>query len=242
MTAIVLAAGVGKRLLAVSGGRPKCLLEIGGRSLLRRLLDGLAGAGVTDAVVVTGFGAESVAAAVREVRGIRVRCLVNPRYREGAILSLWTAREALRAGPVLVMDADVLCDAALVARLVASPHPNCFLLDDRVVSTGEEQMLLVRGDRVHDIVRGGAPGWELSGESVGFLKLDAEAAALLETLLERHIAAGDTGIEHEEVYRDLLARVPVGFERVGDLPWTEIDFPEDLVRAERDILPRLEGT
>ena len=44
MTAIVLAAGVGKRLHAASGGKPKCLIEIGGRSLLVRLLSGLAAA------------------------------------------------------------------------------------------------------------------------------------------------------------------------------------------------------
>ena len=56
VTAIILAAGVGKRLLGTSGGTPKCLIEIGGRSLLLRLLDGLAAAGVREAVVVTGFG------------------------------------------------------------------------------------------------------------------------------------------------------------------------------------------
>ena len=91
MTAIVLAAGVGKRLLAASGGRPKCLIEIGGRSLLARLLAGLAAAGVRDAVVVTGFGAAAVEKAVAGLASdIRVRCLVNPRYAEGAILSLFT--------------------------------------------------------------------------------------------------------------------------------------------------------
>ena len=53
--------------------------------------------------------------------------------------------------------------------------------------------------------------------------------------------AGDTGIEHEEVYPALLARVEVGFERVDGLPWIEIDFPDDVVRAERDVLPRIEA-
>jgi choline kinase len=240
MTAILLAAGVGKRLLAASGGRPKCLIEIGGRSLLVRLLAGLARAGVREAVVVTGFGADAVEAAVR-VCGVdvRVRCVENPRYTEGAILSLWAARDTLRAGPALVMDADVLCAPAMLERLVRSRHANCFLLDGSAASTGEEQMLLVRDGRVRDIVRGGAPGWEIQGESVGFLKLSAPAAALLETLLAARVGAGDTAIEHEEVYPDLLARVDVGFERVDGLPWTEIDFPEDVVRAEREILPRL---
>jgi choline kinase len=242
VTAIVLAAGVGKRLHAVSGGRPKCLIEIGGRSLLARLLSGLAAAGVRDAVVVTGFGAAAVEAAIARLdAGIRVRCVPNPRFTEGAILSLFAARDVLRAGAALVMDADVLCAQAVLDRLVRSPHANCFLLDGSAANTGEEQMLLVRGGRVHDIVRGGATGFELQGESVGFLKLSAAAAALLETLLARRVAAGHTGIEHEEVYPDLLARVEVGFERVDGLPWTEIDFPEDVVHAEREILPRLGG-
>ncbi len=239
MTAILLAAGLGKRLLGTSGGRPKCLIEVGGKSLLARLLEDLAAVGVREAVVVVGFGAEAVRAAIGAgPAGMRLRWVVNPRYREGAILSLWAAREALD-GPVVVMDADVLCPRTMLARLLGSPHENCFLLDGAVESTGEEQMLLVRDGRVCDIVRGGAPGYELAGESVGFLRLSAAAARLLRELLARRIAAGDTGIEHEEVYPELLARVPVGFERVDDLPWIEVDFPEDVMRAERHVLPRI---
>jgi choline kinase len=241
VTAIILAAGMGKRLLGAGGGGPKCLVEIGGRSLLARLLDGLGAAGVHDVSLVVGFGAEAVRAAVGRGRGgMRLRWVTNPRYREGAILSLWSARDAL-AGPALVMDADVLCPASMIARLVRSPHPNCFLLDASVAGTGEEQMLLVRQGRVMGIVRGGAGGWELQGESVGFLKLSAEAAGLLRELLEIRVARGDTGIEHEQVYPELLARVVVGYERVDGLPWTEIDFPEDVRRAEREVLPRIEA-
>lgn len=239
MTAIILAAGVGKRLLAASGGRAKCLVEVGGKSLLLRLLESLRDVGVADALVVTGFGDADVRGAIGAgPPPLRVRFAFNPRFREGAILSLWTAREALD-GPALIMDADVLCPIAMLARLVGSAHPNCFLLDASVESTGEEQMLLVREERVRNIVRGGAPGYELAGESVGFLKLGADAARLLRDLIERRLAAGDAGIEHEEVYPDLLARVAVGYERVDGLPWIEVDFPEDVRRAEREILPRI---
>jgi choline kinase len=251
MTAIILAAGVGKRLHGASGGKPKCLIEIGGRSLLLRLVDGLVAAGVRRIVVVTGFGAEHVRAALGTVGGtggavrpaelpsdVEIRCLQNERYREGAILSLWTAREHLD-GPVLVMDADVLCAPSLLRRLVDSGHDNCFLMDCSVEVTGEEQMLLVRDGRVRNIVRGGAPGWELAGESIGFLKLATPAARLLRELMGKRIDAGHTGIEHEEVYPDLLARVDVGFERVDGEPWIEIDFVEDVERATREILPAI---
>jgi choline kinase len=239
VTAIILAAGVGKRLLGLSNGRPKCLIEVGGRSLIIRLLEALAAAGVEEAVIVAGFGEAALRDAVGDgPGGIRVRWASNPRFREGAIVSLWAARAALD-GPVVVMDADVLCAPAMIARLVRSPHRNCFLLDGSVEPTGEEQMLLVAGGRVRDIVRGGAPGWELAGESVGFLKLSAGAARVLRELLEIRVAAGQTGIEHEEVYPELLARVEVGFERVDGMPWIEVDFPADVERAEREVLPRI---
>jgi choline kinase len=241
MTAIILAAGVGKRLLGTSGGKPKCLVEIGGRSLLARLLDGLQAAGVRDAVIVVGFGEDAVRGAIASgPDGMAVRFVTNPRYREGAILSLWSARAALD-GPVLVMDADVLCAPAMLDRLVCSPHQNCFLLDASQENTGEEQMLLVRDGRVRNIVRGGEPGWELMGESIGFLKLSTDAARLLRSLLEERVAAGDTGIEHEQVYPELLARVDVGYERVDGVPWIEVDFPDDVERATREILPRIAG-
>ena len=241
MTAIILAAGVGKRLHAASGGRPKCLIPIGGTTLLMRLLESLAACEVREVVVVTGFGAEHVRAETAQAPpGLRVSTLVNARFTEGAILSLATAR-ALLDRPVLVMDADVLCPTAMLSRLVRSPHASCFLLDASSENTGEEQMLLVRDGCVRNIVRGGAPGYELSGESIGFLKLSAAGASLLRDLLDRRIAAGETGIEHEEVYPELLARIPVGFERVDGMPWTEIDFPDDVVRAETVILPRIQA-
>jgi len=241
MTAIILAAGVGKRLAASHGELPKCLVEIGGRSMVSRLLDGLAAAGVRRVVLVTGWGDEQVRRRLGGgPTGIDLTFVFNPRFREGAILSLWSAREHLE-GRVLIMDADVVCPPSMLRRLVESPQANCFLLDGSSPNTGEEQMLLVRDGRVRDVVRGGAPGWELQGESIGFLKLDADAARLLRTLLEARVAAGETDIEHEQVYPDLLARVEVGFERVDGEPWIEVDFPEDVERAEREIVTRIES-
>jgi choline kinase len=48
-------------------------------------------------------------------------------------------------------------------------------------------------------------------------------------------------LEYEEAIRDLILAEPDRFDAqdVGDLPWTEIDFPEDVVRARDVILPQL---
>ena len=64
-------------------------------------------------------------------------------------------------------------------------------------------------------------------------------APLLRSILENLVAQGRDTIEHEEAYPIFLSQRVVGFERVDDLPWTEIDFPEDLQRAEQEVLPRI---
>lgn len=228
ITAIILAAGVGRRFGAGADDRPKALLEVGGETLLGRLVAQLRRAGVDRIVVVVGHRAELVERALGLADDLTI--VRNPEFRRGAILSLWSARDFL-TGPVVVMDADVFLPFAMLERLLRSGNESCFLLDGRAEASGEEQMLMVRGARVVDIARVPRGGYDLLGESVGFLKLAAPGSALLRELLAVRVARGEHDLEHEEVYPELLARVVVGFERVDDLDWTEVDFPSDLERA-----------
>src|SRR5437016_11235047 len=93
MKAIILAAGVGKRIGAAAGNRPKCLLEFGGRSLLVRYLDALLAVGVKSAVLVVGHRQELIRDAVGEnYRGLAIRYVVNDQYHRGSLYSLWLAR------------------------------------------------------------------------------------------------------------------------------------------------------
>ena len=224
--AIILAAGVGRRFGEASTRQPKALLEVEGETLLARLIRQLRLAGVDEIVVVAGFGIDSI----REAVGSGVEVLWNPDFERGAILSLYTARDFFDRD-LHVMDADVFGPDEMLSRLVNSPQESCFLLDARAEASGEEQMLHVRGDRVWDIARQPRGSYDLLGESVGFLKVSVEAAPLLLELLSARVARGEIDLEHEEVYPDFLERTPVGFERVDDLDWTEVDFPEDLERA-----------
>jgi choline kinase len=237
MKAIILAAGVGRRLGDSVTEHPKCLLEIGGRTLLARMLDALSAVGVTEQVVVIGHLGDQIQAAVSGRVGVRT--IENPDYRKGAILSLWSARAEFD-DDLLVMDADVLFPSALLRRLVESPHGNCFLMDTTAEDNGEAQMLMALDGRVFDIARGVRAQCDAFGESVGFLKLERAAVETLRGLLGRALEAGEDGIEHEEVYPALMRECVIGYEVTGELPWLEIDFPEDVVAA-RALLPQLEA-
>jgi choline kinase len=232
MKAIILAAGVGRRLGGSVVEHPKCLLELEGRTLLDRMLDILAELGIGPVTIVVGHLAEQIQAAVADRPGVRTR--FNPEFRKGAILSLWTAREDLD-DDVLVMDADVLFPTEMLRRLVDAPAANCFLMDVAADNDGEAMMLMAKGGRVVDIRRGLQGEFDACGESIGFLKLSKSGAATLLPLLEQALSEGRNGIEHEEVYPALMRECEIGYVTAEDLPWTEIDFPEDVERA-RELL------
>lgn len=240
MKAVILAAGVGKRLGAVTGNRPKCLLEVGGRSLLVRYLDALLEAGVKSAVLVVGHRQELIRAAIGDAyRGCALRYIVNDQYRRGSLYSLWLAR-ATFDDDLLIMDADVLCPASFVKRLVNSPHPNAILIDETVRQDSEERMAVIAGGRVMALTKQRPPQpAELLGEGVGFLKVTRCDSEAMVAAMEPFVTRGELDMEYEDTWEAFFQAVPVGYEKVGGQPWIEIDFPGDITRAEREILPRI---
>ena len=246
MHAIILAAGRGKRLQGHNPeGHPKCLMEFGGRSLLARHLDLLYDLGVQSADLVVGYEADRI---IEHVATLHSRPDVayhfNPRYEQGSVISLWAAADTLRAGePVLVMDADVLYHPGILQRLVETDVENCYLLDQDFVAGDEPVKIAVRGGVMVEFRKRLAPGlqYDLLGESVGFFRFGPDCSAALAERCAQYDAEGLADAPHEEALRDELLARPgdFGFEDVSGLPWIEIDFPEDVVRAEKEILPAI---
>ena len=240
MRAILLVAGAGWRLKPYTQATPKCLLDIGGKSLLLRNLEAFAALGIREAILVVGFMKEQVVAeAARGPAEVHVRIVQNDRFSRGNILSLWHARHEFD-DDVLIMDGDVLYPQELLARLLASPDPNAIAVDERFQDTGEEQKVICEDGWVVEVTKKVSGDPRIRGEAVGFLRLCAEAAEVLRGVLEEFIETGKDTLEYEDAFRELAVEVPIGVVEVGDLPWIEIDFEEDLSRARDKILPQVE--
>ena len=240
MRAIVLVAGVGWRLKPYTETTPKCLMEIGGKSLLQRYLEAFVALGLSEIVLVVGHLKERVMAeAARGPAEADVRFVVNEQFTRGNILSLWHARHEFD-DDILVMDGDVLFPRELLARVIASPHANAIAVDERFQDTGEEQKVVCEDGWVVEVTKkvGGDP--RVRGEAVGILRLSADAAEVLRGILEEFIETGKDSQEYEDAFRELAAEVPIGLVEIGDLPWVEIDFEEDMVRARGTVLPAVE--
>jgi choline kinase len=224
MKAVLLAAGVGRRL---GEDHPKALLTVGGRTLLERHVENLRALGIP-LRVVTGFESRQLVANLPP----GTECVHNEAFRRGSLLSMARGLEGLDED-VLLMDADVLYDPSILADVAELERG--FAIDPRTDPGDEEMMIGVREGRVRAIRRGRLPGFDLVGEGVGFFKIDA---ASLPALREA-IAASDPDSDYEKALDRFVGEHGADHVLVGGRPWTEIDFPADLQRAERDILPRL---
>ena len=231
MQAVILAAGTSNRLLPLTEEVHKCMLRVGQRMIIEHQLAALESRAIGPICVVTGHGGERL----REAIAGRARAIHNPRYAEtNSMYSLWLAREAVSEGFVL-LNGDVLFDPRLLDRLLEWPYPDALLVDFRDDLDDPELMLVrVAGDRLVEISKE-IPAAAAHGENVGLLKFGAQGARRLFAKAGELVAAGIVHQWAPCIYNAMAAEYPLHTIPTDGLPWIDIDFPEDLERAGRDL-------
>jgi histidinol-phosphate/aromatic aminotransferase/cobyric acid decarboxylase-like protein/NDP-sugar pyrophosphorylase family protein len=119
--AVILAAGKGTRLQPLTANVPKCLVEVGGVPLLERALHSLAAQGVTEAVIVIGYGGDVIRDRIgSDFANVAIRYVNAPDFATtNNIRSLWDARDYLDED-ILLLEADVAFDTAVITALLAN--------------------------------------------------------------------------------------------------------------------------
>lgn len=216
---------------------PKCLVTVGGETLLARNARILRAAGVNDLTVVVGCAADTVRRSIPDATFVD-----NPRFAEtNSLYSLWLSRHHL-TDAFIVMNCDVLLHPQLVVDLLTAHHEDALLLAYRDEDTeyGDEEMKVqVRCGRVVDISKSMDPE-AADGENLGVAKFGATGARLLLDEADRLIAAGDIKAWVPRAFKEFATRRPLHAIGTRGLPWTEIDFPEDYQRAVEMVLPAIE--
>jgi choline kinase len=247
MKAIMLAAGVGGRLSNKSDDHPpKSLLKFNGHSLLARHIEILKTSGVSSLTMVIGYRSQDIFEELTHI-GVNefVETRFNPDFKLGSVVSLWAAKDVLISDDdVLILDADVLYHPSLIQKLMAAENPNSFLYDKNLEEDDEPVKLCLRNGHPVEFRKIVEGEYDEKGESIGFIRLSSTMANKLAVILDAYMDDGKTDQPHEEALRDLLLSSENGAFGVVDVtgrPWIEIDFPEDVRRAQDEILPAIEN-
>jgi choline kinase len=138
------------------------------------------------------------------------------------------------------MDADVLYPAVMLRRLIDSQHGTALLIDREFSTADDDPVLVPVTDGMPiDFRKQWTGDADFVGESIGFFKIAAKDFSLLASETRRRSTSADCRDSYDDVLRELVLDGRFGFEDVTAMPWTEIDFPEDIVRARDEVLPAI---
>jgi choline kinase/phosphoglycolate phosphatase-like HAD superfamily hydrolase/phosphatidylglycerophosphate synthase len=234
---VVLASGMGSRLRSKTS--PKPLVELGGISLIERVLAGARQAGFDEVVVVTGHRADQIDRHMLEVsrrRGIAVTVVRNERYREGNGLSALAARDGVGHEPFALVMADHVFSPSLLQRLKQSsvePGEVLVAVDTRLgqaagVDPRDAMKVRVADGHIRAI------GKQLALYDAFDVGAFVCGPALFDAV-EMAVAAGDSSLAGAiQVLADAgVARaLPIGDEAW----WFDVDTPRDHRNGSRHLL------
>ncbi len=234
MKAIILSAGQGKRLLPLTSEVPKCLLPIGGKTLLEHQLDALADCGVNQVTVVVGYGAEKVEELVEQCSSgsQKVETFLNAEYAvSDNLVSCWKVREKM-AGDFLLINGDTLFEPAILERLLQTPrHEVTVTVSHKDEYDADDMKVQLDGSRLLQIGKTLAPE-EVNAESIGMILFREEGPSWFCQAMEQALREEAARKRwYLSVINELAQVKPVWTCSVAGLSWAEIDYPADLENA-----------
>ena len=239
MKAIILAAGIARRMLPLSENRHKTLLPIGESTVLGRIMDGLLELGVRDITLVTGHRAGELRDALAtRYPELPIRYVHNPRYAEtNNIVSLALALEQVPADDdVILIESDLIFAPSLL-RALTLPGDDNLALVDRYRPGMDGTVVAVEGG----FITGVFPP-HLQGESFRHddkfktLNIYRFNRDFLEKRFKPLLSCYANLIDGN-VYYELVLGMLVNMQReriralVVDAPWAEVDDPNDFASA-----------
>ncbi len=129
MQAIILAAGMGKRLGEYTKNNTKCMVPVNGTPLIDRTLNQLSKLGLNRVVIVVGYeGKKLMDYLGTERNGLKIEYVNNPIYdKTNNIYSLALAKEQLQEDDTILIESDLIFDDGMFGLLLYNPFPNLSL-------------------------------------------------------------------------------------------------------------------
>ncbi|GMQ92371.1 MAG: hypothetical protein BMS9Abin11_1698 [Gammaproteobacteria bacterium] len=237
-TALLLAAGTGTRLQPLTLDAPKCLTEVGGISILERLVNNLRAQRFNRLIVVIGHLGDRIQQFLQQHAGdMQVDYVINPDYRTtNNIYSLWLARQQIRE-PFLLVESDLVFETSMlddmlqadkmaVSRILPWMNGTTVELGAELGPKRRVTAFRMGGDKCNDAHQ---------YKTVNLYSVSLDSWGKIEQGLSRYISAGRLGEYYEAVFAELVADGALCFDAVffdADR-WYEIDNRADLCAAEK---------
>lgn len=241
MQAVILAAGMGKRLKELTKDNTKCMVQVNGVALIDRLLTQLSRLDLTRVIIVVGYKGENLVEHIgdRYAGRLNIEYVENPIYdKTNNIYSLALTKDKLLEDDTLLIESDLILDDRMFSLIMENPHPNIALvakyqtwMDGTMVRIDDEHNVVnfvpKKAFKYSDV--------ELYYKTVNLYKFSKDFLQhKYVPFLDAYCAALGNNEYYEQVLRVIcmldnsdLKALPISNER-----WYEIDDVQDLDIAE----------
>ena len=233
MKAIILAAGVSRRLYPLTYEIPKCLIAVGDSTIIDRQLKTLQSLNINEVIIVVGYYRELIIDHVKNhFPDLTFKFVINHHYFEtNTAYSLYLGRKVLDSD-LMLMNADVIYPIDLLKKIFLSDYETALAVD--IKSCGQEEVKVIDGGN-NKIVAIGKKLIEEQclGEFIGVAKLSLDFNYHFSQALSDLIKAGGNDNYFEAAIHLLLDKTDIRYVDVSEYPCLEIDFIEDLNSARK---------
>ena len=255
MIGVILAAGMGTRLMPLTKEIPKALLKINETTLLERMIKNCINAGIEKYIVIVGYNKDKVidlCPEIAEKYDIEIKTIANEKYDvTNTSVSTYLASKYIEENDLddfILVNGDNVVDPEIITRLAASK--NTGMIVDNFKELNEESFKLIIDDVsfnedksiANGTINSIGKGLDIpssTGEFIGVSKVVSDDVAEFNRILEKLIEE-DPQNYYDFAYKDLSKIKTIDFVLTNGLKWTEIDDHTDWENAQL-LVKELEG-
>lgn len=248
MQALMLAAGMGRRLGKYTEAMTKCMISVGGRTLLERTVDALKNAGVHKFVMVIGWEADKLVNFIQNnIHDMEFEFVYNYDYATtNNIYSLWLAKEYLLRDDTILLESDLVYDQTLLRHMVEAPEEDLVAVApyeqwmDGTVTTLDDAGNISEFITKKDFSFYNAADYYKTVNIYKFSRNFSQKHYL--PFLEAYIKAYGMNQYYETVLKVIahISNTKLHAYVLNNLPWYEIDDAQDLDIANTLFAPEKE--
>ena len=236
MQAIILAAGMGKRLKELTQDNTKCMIKVDGITLIERMLRQLEKVHLSQIVVVTGYQGKKLVSLIDSLSlKTPVVYVNNPIYdKTNNIYSLYLAKEYLCHEDTLLLESDLIFEDAVLEDLLNDPRETLALVDKYESWMDGTCMKLDGNDRIEAFIPGSKFQFSENKDYFKTVNIYKFSKHFSEThyvpFLEAYVKALGDNEYYEQVLRvvAMLDEPEIQAKRLHGQRWYEIDDIQDL--------------
>ena len=231
---IILAAGIGSRLRPLTNSMPKTMIDVNGKSIIRRLMDQLSNSNDINIHIVAGYKQEILNEFLKSNKDYKYNFIINDDYEiTNNMYSLFLALNILdnsNKNNLVIINADCVYDDRIVEEMLSSVE-SCIAIDENIFNNESMKVLLDDNKLVKKMSKS-INNSEKSFVSMDIYNFNQQLKRELFVIVSKYIEKGDLNSWTEVAIDELVQKGNKVKVRPFKNKWMEIDDLNDLKKAE----------